>query len=231
MGWERRNNCWYYTRSRRINGRVVRTYFGNGPEAEAAAEEDEMRRMKRLAVRRQEELEQIELAEIERIVIECNATIDLLVRAQMLCLGFHYHRGQWRKRRGFKRMMAESEASRKEPEQQAPAAIAPDTKANPPRRPMPQRPDRRCGPGLIRRPLNHRQKQACMHHSSPQRKQGSVGRRPLVLLPHSPLLALRASVSDRTAKQGVAPRPPPLDTWRTVRRHADDLTAASDHAR
>ena len=44
MGWEKGR---YYTRTRRVDGKVVREYFGCGPEAERAAREDDEARDRR----------------------------------------------------------------------------------------------------------------------------------------------------------------------------------------
>jgi hypothetical protein len=50
MGWEfRGNNGPYYTRSRKVNGRVIREYGGRGRLGELLASEDEEERRKRKA--------------------------------------------------------------------------------------------------------------------------------------------------------------------------------------
>jgi hypothetical protein len=102
MGWEKRaRGGLYYTRSRKINGRVVREYVGTGPLATLAAEMDALDRQ-----RRQEEAEawrvECECMEALETPIEelCEAT-EVLAQAALLAAGYHRHnRGEWRKRRG-----------------------------------------------------------------------------------------------------------------------------------
>jgi hypothetical protein len=98
MAWDKGR---YYTRSRKVNGRVVREYIGRGRVAELAAQLDsanrERRHLERLALQHEKnELETIE-ADLKRLT----ETTDLLARAALLAAGYHRHkRGEWRKRRG-----------------------------------------------------------------------------------------------------------------------------------
>jgi hypothetical protein len=98
MGWERGR---YYTRSRKVNGRVVREYVGTGPAAAAAAQMDAERRERR----RQEalDLQQVkaDLDALDSTIGDLCEKIDLATRAALEAAGYHQHkRGEWRKRRG-----------------------------------------------------------------------------------------------------------------------------------
>jgi hypothetical protein len=99
--WERRERGGlYYTRSRRVNGQMVREYVGGGLLGQLAARLDAEERRKRqqeLAAWK-EERERVEtlMASVEEL---CEAT-EILVRAALLASGYHQHnRGEWRKRR------------------------------------------------------------------------------------------------------------------------------------
>jgi hypothetical protein len=97
MGWDRGR---YYTRSKKVNGRVVREYVGTGRVAVLAAQLDaqerERRRLDALALR-------AEKAELDALDAGVEALIDsteLVARAALLLAGYHQHkRGEWRKRR------------------------------------------------------------------------------------------------------------------------------------
>ena len=98
MGWDRGR---YYTRSKKVGGRVVREYVGCGRVAELAAQLDELtreqRRLDALALRDEKE----ELAGTDAGLKELAITTDLIARAALLATGYHQHkRGEWRKRRG-----------------------------------------------------------------------------------------------------------------------------------
>jgi hypothetical protein len=97
MGWDRGR---YYTRSRKVNGRVVREYVGTGRAAELAAQLDALERERRQgeaeALRRQK----AELAALDADIKALAETADLLASAALLAAGYHLHkRGEWRKRR------------------------------------------------------------------------------------------------------------------------------------
>ena len=98
--WERRDRGGlYYTRSRKLNGRVVREYVGTGPLAELVAEVDaeERRRREADAAQRKEERERLDAltAPIEEL---CEAA-EVIARAALIASGYHRHnRGGWRKR-------------------------------------------------------------------------------------------------------------------------------------
>jgi hypothetical protein len=97
MGWDKGR---YYTRSRKVNGRVVREYLGAGPIAALAAQLDaaerEKRRLDALALAQ----EKGELAALDADLKALAEAADLAARAALLAAGFRRHkRGEWRKRR------------------------------------------------------------------------------------------------------------------------------------
>ena len=102
MPWERRDGCAgrYYTRSRKVNGRVVREYVGTGPLAEIAAERDRLERARRADAARRERAERERLAREEAPVAALDAAVTTLTRAALVLAGYHRHeRGEWRRRK------------------------------------------------------------------------------------------------------------------------------------
>jgi hypothetical protein len=100
MAWETRGGTKrYYTRSRRVKGRVVREYLGRGERAEQAAREDRQARLDRQARKQQQALEVARFGAIIRMGEEYHDAVEIVSRAMMICAGYHYHRGEWRKRR------------------------------------------------------------------------------------------------------------------------------------
>ena len=104
MAWEsRKGQGAYYTRSRRIGGRVVREYIGTGSFAEGIALLDELERRDRQAQADARREERAELDALDAKVVELDDFADLLAHAVLVGAGYHQHnRGQWRKRRDRK---------------------------------------------------------------------------------------------------------------------------------
>ena len=99
--WERRKRGGrYYTRSRKVNGRVVREYVGGGALGELAALMDTQERQRREeeAAAWREERERLE--ELADLVDELCEAVETVARATLLAAGFRQHnRGEWRRRR------------------------------------------------------------------------------------------------------------------------------------
>jgi hypothetical protein len=97
MGWDRGR---YYTRSRKVNGRVVREYIGAGRIGELAARRDAIKRADREAETAARRAEQAELEALDAEVAAVTEAVDLAAQATLLVAGFHQHKGgDWRKRR------------------------------------------------------------------------------------------------------------------------------------
>ena len=101
MGWEKRKRGGhYYTRSRKINGRVVREYVGGGPLGKLAAEMDALERRRRQEKAEAWRAERERLEALEAPVVKLCEMSEALARAILIVAGYHRHnRGEWRKRR------------------------------------------------------------------------------------------------------------------------------------
>ena len=100
MPWESRNGAGrYFTRSRRVNGRVVREYLGTGIAAEIAAAESVARAQSAQAHADQLRCYQAEYRAVEDAILALNHILEGMTRATLLVRGYHqHHRGEWRKR-------------------------------------------------------------------------------------------------------------------------------------
>jgi len=100
MVWETRNDRGrYYTRSRRIEGRVVREYVGCGRKGELAAMADAQRRATREADRAAIRAERERVRAIDVALMDLHRTVDQLTRGALLAAGFERYKRQWRIRR------------------------------------------------------------------------------------------------------------------------------------
>ena len=99
--WEKRERGGlYYTRSRKVNGRVVREYVGGGALGELAALMDAEERQRREAEVAAWREEREHLEELAGLVDELCEAVETVARATLLAAGFRQHiRGEWRRRR------------------------------------------------------------------------------------------------------------------------------------
>jgi hypothetical protein len=99
MGWETRGKGRYYTRSRKVGGRVVREYVGAGAVGELAAALDALRRRRRQAARAERLAERRRWGDAELAAEGLAHNVALLLNAALLAAGFHQHDRTWRRRR------------------------------------------------------------------------------------------------------------------------------------
>ncbi len=103
MSWESRPGTarHYYTRSRKVNGQIIREYVGTGPRADQAAAADQAQRQRRHAAHAHFREESQSWA---RLVDKSAAVSQLCgeaLTAMLMVAGYHQHaRGEWRRRRG-----------------------------------------------------------------------------------------------------------------------------------
>lgn len=96
MGWEKGR---YYTRSRKVNGRVVREYIGGGEVGALVARLDAVDRERREFERECWRLEKEEMEAFDASVEKVCQMADIIAKAALVAAGFHNHRGEWRRRR------------------------------------------------------------------------------------------------------------------------------------
>ena len=101
MSWEQRNGRGrYYTRSRRIGGRVVREYIGSGPVAALVAQMDALDRREQAEVAEARRRRKAKADALDATVEAVCRSIESLTHAVLIVAGYRrHHRGEWRKRR------------------------------------------------------------------------------------------------------------------------------------
>jgi len=102
MGWERRQRGGrYYTRSKRIGGRVVREYVGGGRVGALAVALDAEERARAQEKARVWREFRGELERAETLTDQFAQAADWLARGGLVLAGYRqHHRGEWRRRRG-----------------------------------------------------------------------------------------------------------------------------------
>ena len=102
MAWERRTRgTRYYTRSKKIGGRVVREYVGCGPVGALAAtlDAEERAEVQQKARAWIESCSRLEAA--AAVTDQFSGAAEMLARGALLLAGFRqHHRGEWRRVHG-----------------------------------------------------------------------------------------------------------------------------------
>jgi hypothetical protein len=104
MGIEARNkngNLYYY-KKRRVGCRVISEYVGSGLVVDLAQKRAENERAEKEAERERQRIERMSMAEIDKQIDEFSRMVDTLMEAELVSMGFHQHKRQWRKRRNGK---------------------------------------------------------------------------------------------------------------------------------
>lgn len=102
MAWETRphSSGRYYTRSRKVAGRVLRFYVGGGAKGEAAAAEDAHRRAEAQTRRADRQQDGARLAALDAPIARLDTLTSAMTVAALTLAGYHrHHGGEWRKRR------------------------------------------------------------------------------------------------------------------------------------
>ena len=101
MGVEARHKSGklYYYKKRREGGRVVSEYVGGGILVDLEQRRAENERAKREADREQLRIERMSMAEIDQSLDRFSNMVDTLMAAELISMGFHQHKRQWRRRR------------------------------------------------------------------------------------------------------------------------------------
>ena len=102
MGWEDRNGRSYYYEKKREDGRVVSRYIGRGIASKMCEALNEERRWEREEMRAERRRQKALDREIDIAIRNLTARTKLLTEAVLVASGYHKHKGQWRRRRGFK---------------------------------------------------------------------------------------------------------------------------------
>jgi hypothetical protein len=102
MAWEaRKRGGRYYTRSRRVAGRVVRDYVGFGERGERAYWHDRRKHAAKALARDALERAQERCQAADMALVSYCGDIERHLRATLAGAGYHQHkRGEWRRRRG-----------------------------------------------------------------------------------------------------------------------------------
>ena len=103
MAWETRPHSRgrYYSRSRKVAGRVLRVYVGAGALGAAAAAEDARTRDERTVRAARTAAERNRLRALDDQVAALCAAVEAAICERLALAGYRrHHRGEWRRHRG-----------------------------------------------------------------------------------------------------------------------------------
>ncbi len=99
MGFEQRGGRSYYYRKVREGGRIRSIYVGGGLIGHLSAEEDNEERRERAAKRAAHLAARHVETEIDRQLAGAESALLALTHVTLFSVGYHQHKGQWRKKR------------------------------------------------------------------------------------------------------------------------------------
>jgi len=99
MAWEERHGRRYYYRKRRVAGRVVSVYLGQGAVVSMLADLDDAERMERQEARQEEQVRRAELRRKDEDLAALTGLTEAFAAAALLLAGCHTHKGTWRRKR------------------------------------------------------------------------------------------------------------------------------------
>ena len=101
MGIEARHKSGklYYYRKRREGGKVISEYQGGGELVHILQHIEARERAEKEAERARVKAERMSMAEIDKQIDDFSRMVDTLMEAELISMGFHQHKRQWRRRR------------------------------------------------------------------------------------------------------------------------------------
>jgi hypothetical protein len=102
MAWEERNGHYYYYDKVREGGRVVSNYIGKGVASKLIEATNEQNRWEREELRLERRKQKNLDREIDSTIRELSARAKVLTEVVLVASGYHKHKGQWRRKRGYK---------------------------------------------------------------------------------------------------------------------------------
>jgi hypothetical protein len=86
----------YYTRSKRVAGRIIRTYVGSGLVAFEAAETDRASRLAKAMDRDCHQKSEKEARILDEMLAKYARDVDRMLEIELAVIGIHRRRSEWR---------------------------------------------------------------------------------------------------------------------------------------